>query len=1024
MPLDTRLLDISLATGIDTKTEQKLVPPNKSLVLENAVVVKTGEIQKRNGYDLLSNADNSNIGAADSNIIGGNSIHSYNGQLLLVGYDGYTASYGGGMFAKGEADSWMNCGSYTPVTYDVELIGTPINTGFTDSLPSHYQTDDYKLLTYTRTESQVDVQMTLLDDAGVIYQENTQVDASASGSQAYRMADAYGDYVVVLSSGGGGLQLRYMDPTDKTSTGTAVTLLASYYFGTTPVWDAAVINYPAHTAGDNAGGAGSDGGYLDAYQEGVLAYVLPDNKIGIATFDTHGNIHRHLHYTSPKAKNRAIRVHVVQDEALGSRIFVFYQDNTTGYLDCLRFSPAISALSSAHNIFTSIGGLTVQAISAADDPQSGQGCIRVFADIANFIEDYNLVQTGTISFDGSTVTKTMTVNHSSLASNGFTYANKPYVLMTHLSGLQNTYFLHTYRTSSGGGAYPVWPAKLFYGLAGGRRGPILAQVNQLSADKFSIACTKLARFYGHTVKELQNAIVTFNMNPDALQSVNIGPTLLVGGGIVTGFDGKSQELGFHLYPENVYLGASQPTGGGMGDGYRSYRAVYSWVDRNGEIYRSAPSEAVGNTLTGGTNTQLQAVNMPYLTHTDAINKTNGYMPGRVEIYRTVAGGSIFYLCGNYQPNDYSDSLLTDEEVGLETDEYVSQNEILYTTGGVLYNIAPPASNILAVSTNRVFLVPMDDRQAVWFSKEKVQGIGIEFAEELQLRIEKGGNNTGLSVLDDKLIIFKEREIYYVAGDGPNDLGQGGFSAPRQISSDVGCVDSNSVVNIGMGVMFKSHKGIYMLDRSLQTTYIGAAVEAWNNYKVISAVLLEDKNQVRFTLDKGQGALCFDYLHGQWSRFTNHPAKDAVVHNGLYHWLKDDGNVRAQTEGFIDSNFVIPMKVRTSWIKLNGLQGFQRVRKASILGEYKSPHRLTINIFVDYDEVNPVQTITFDSADAISGNEALQYEIHLKRQKCQSIMFEIYDSSQRLTMESCSLTSVTLECGVKRGLNKNPKRKRK
>ena len=101
-------------------------------------------------------------------------------------------------------------------------------------------------------------------------------------------------------------------------------------------------------------------------------------------------------------------------------------------------------------------------------------------------------------------------------------------------------------------------------------------------------------------------------------------------------------------------------------------------------------------------------------------------------------------------------------------------------------------------------------------------------------------------MDDKLIIFKNNSIYFMAGDGPNNLGQQDtFSQPQLISSDVGCENKNSIVLSPQGLFFKSNKGIFRLSRSLGLSYIGAPIEDFNDLTIKKADLLAKKNEVRF-----------------------------------------------------------------------------------------------------------------------------------------------------------------------------------
>lgn len=61
----------------------------------------------------------------------------------------------------------------------------------------------------------------------------------------------------------------------------------------------------------------------------------------------------------------------------------------------------------------------------------------------------------------------------------------------------------------------------------------------------------------------------------------------------------------------------------------------------------------------------------------------------------------------------------------------------------------------------------------------------------------------------------------------------------------------------LGIMYKSNKGIYLLNRSLQVDYIGSPVEDYNSQNITSADLIQDKNRRRFLTSSGV-TLVYDY----------------------------------------------------------------------------------------------------------------------------------------------------------------------
>jgi hypothetical protein len=161
------------------------------------------------------------------------------------------------------------------------------------------------------------------------------------------------------------------------------------------------------------------------------------------------------------------------------------------------------------------------------------------------------------------------------------------------------------------------------------------------------------------------------------------------------------------------------------------------------------------------------------------------------------------------------------------------------------------------------------------------------------------------------------------------------------------------------------------------------------------------------------ALVYDYLVGKWSVHDNHEQSHALLTDDGYTLARVDGSVWQRSDGFTDGDGgEISMLVRTPWVKLSGLQGFQRLFYVSVLGEWRSNHTLTMRVFYDYAQ-DAAETVTFEATSAAHGytvGDALQFRHHLGR-KCQSVMFELSDNAAG---EGLKLTSMALEVGVKSG----------
>ena len=270
----------------------------------------------------------------------------------------------------------------------------------------------------------------------------------------------------------------------------------------------------------------------------------------------------------------------------------------------------------------------------------------------------------------------------------------------------------------------------------------------------------------------------------------------------------------------------------------------------------------------------------------------------------------------------------------------------------------------------------------------------------------------------------------MTGQGPNDLGQqDDYQTPYLITSDAGCIDPNSIVENPNGMMFKSAKGIYMLKRNFGLQYIGDSVELYNDESIRSATLLATVNQIRLITEAGR-ALVYDYYSNRWTTFTNIQGLDSLEFKGSYYYVKSDGLVLKETPGlYLDNGRFINMKIKSAWIQIGGVQGFQRFYNMLILGTYLSPHKLLVKLSYDFNSFYQQETIidsdllaptTYGSVSpygsGIYGGEfpLYQWRVFPKLQKCQSFQYEFSDVKTDGSGASFSLSHVIAEVGIKDG----------
>ena len=418
-------------------------------------------------------------------------------------------------------------------------------------------------------------------------------------------------------------------------------------------------------------------------------------------------------------------------------------------------------------------------------------------------------------------------------------------------------------------------------------------------------------------------------------------------------------------------------------------------------------------------------------------------PVKICIYRWSQAQQIFYqvtsiivpILNNTAIDyiSYTDTLADNQILG---------NNILYTTGGVLENIAAPATNVITLFNNRLFLVDAEDPNLLWFSKQVIEATPVEMSDLLTIYVSpttsaqgSTGPTLAAAPLDDKLCLFKRDAIYYINGIGPDNTGENSqYSDAVFVTSTVGCSNQHSIVFMPQGLMFQSDKGIWLLGRDLQTSYIGAPVEKFTTgATVLSAVNIPGTNQVRFTLDSGI-TLMYDYFYGQWGTFTNIPAISSTLYQNLHTYVNSFGQVFQETPGaYIDGSAPVLMQFSTGWMNLAGLQGYERAYFFYMLGTYISAHKLNVTIAYDYNP-SPSQSMIIvpDNGTPNWGGDANwgsniawggignveQWRVFFTQGKCQAFQInvqELFDTSSPLTPGAgFTMSGIDIVIGQKSG----------
>ena len=1022
MVLQKQNVPIKLGPSIDTKVDPKQLQ-GTLLRLENAIIEKTGEIKKRNGFESLG----LNVLGASSTLSNAVKLANYNNELNLIDSRAlYTYSESTGQ--------WTNKGPCpTTESQTINIVTNSYEQKSPDLATSNGVT------TYAWEDSRGGVRVTVLDNAS---KARIVTDSELATNGVRPRCFALGQFHFVY----------YFDTVDEQIKCIRIDTLSPSLGGTRNVIATIDPLYP----------------HFDVCQMGTsrmcIAYRNLSGQLELATVLNTGAVGGLANGvqapTAITAEDPAISLTIVTGIPVTSldTVHAFWYNSTEGVKGAAYYSNFTEY--KAPIVIDATVTADVRNITAVayENELTGISVVDVYYERTAAAAINHYVSATRLTTATNTYNTPFVFQRSAgLASKAYRADLSTHVLVSYESaeGLQNTYFSlsDTALLQAVGWGYnwgfnwggsisesSVVRAKSLSTVAGGHtyNSSCLPGVWQIDDENICAVLRKTRIIAGNvetfTLTGVNQAIFN-HASPNVGVPQQLGQNLHIPGGYLKMYDGDTvTEHNFHLYPESITLAAS--TSGSIANGTYSYVVVWEWIDAKGQIHRSAPSIPQQITLTASNDEVV--VTIPTLRYTA---KT---APARAEViasvYRTTNGGTLYYKVSNDASPLYND-LTVDTITFNDTlnDSSITSRPLLYTTGDVLENTAVSACNTVVAFKNRLFAGGLEQENQLLYTKEIVVDEGAAFSQALQINVSGGsGGVRALAVLDDKLVIFKQSKIYILTGQGPTDTGsQNDFLTPQEIASDVGCTEPESVILTPKGVMFKSKKGIYLLDRSLQIAYIGDKVQDFNSLNISSAVTVPDLNQVRFTTESGT-TLVYDWYYDAWLTYTNQPAISATQWNNSYVFVKANGNALVETVGvYSDDSVPIKTKIETSWISVGGLQGFQRLYRLVLLGSYLGEHTLKCSIAYDFKAFNeetfsiiPSSVVigevygsdatygassTFGEADGV-----YQFEMKPARQKCQAfklIIEDVYPNS--VGTAAFSLSSLLAIVGVKGGSNRMP-----
>jgi len=1021
--LQKQPIPIPFVHGLDTKTDPKQVTVGKFLSLQNSIFTTTGEMRKRDGYGPLTTLPNP-----------ASYITTFGGNLTAIGSTLQAYSNG--------TKSWLNKGTFQPISLNVvPAVRSALSQTQADSViasnnfvctvfsEANGGTYDYKYVIQDYATGQYIVGPTLIPvSSGVV-----------TGSPRVFLLGGY--FIVVFTNViTATSHLQYIAiSVNSPTTVTANTDIASGYGAVSTVsWDGVVADNKLFIAYDTSAGG----------QQIKITYLNTSLVLGTT-----------VSFASEICTIMSMYVDLTN--LAQTVIYAAYYDvaSTTGKvlaidnnLNKLMSPTTIISSGTVNNITcTAQNGICTIAYEVAHTYSYDSNIASNFLDKVTVTKPATIT-TGTV---GSTTTFVRSVG---LASKAFLLNGSMYMLAAYdgktstVAAFQPTYFL----INLSGQVL----ARLAYQNGGGYLATGLPQAQVIGN---TVNISYLFKDLIQAVNKTQGAvsasgvysqtgvnIAAMEFSPSTLSTAEIGKNLNISGGMLYAYDGNTlSEQNFNLYPDSIEAtwstsGGSvhaQPDGSTNTNAY-AYQVIYQQTDAQGNIFNSAPSIPIFVTTTGSGTSGSITVTGPYARLTYKSNV-------KIIIFRwSVANQEYFQVTSISAPLLNVTTSDSWSFVDTQADASIQGNSLIYTTGGVVEDVGGPSCTAQTIFDTRLWLVDAEDKNLLWYSKQIIEGTPVEMSDLFTFYIApNAGTNASVGQIqcifpmDDKLIIWLHsangsQAIYYLNGTGPDNTGANSqFSQPIFITSTVSCTNQNSIVLIPQGLMFQAAdgKGIWLLDRSLGTQFIGDRVQSFSDQEVNSVVNVPGTTFVLFTLSSGT-MLMYDYYYNEWGTFVGQFPVSSTIFQGLHTIINSQGLVSQQTPGlYMDNGNPVNMQFQTGWIAMANLQGYQRAYYFYLLGEYISPHTLQVGIAYDYlpnvEQFNVIHPLNFaaDFGDVspfgaetpFGGQPTLeQWKIHLKRQKCQAFQITIQENFDPIfaTQPGAGLTlsGLNIIAAVKRG----------
>lgn len=276
--------------------------------------------------------------------------------------------------------------------------------------------------------------------------------------------------------------------------------------------------------------------------------------------------------------------------------------------------------------------------------------------------------------------------------------------------------------------------------------------------------------------------------------------IAIPGGMLSQWDGeKCQQLQFLHGPgiTAVVTGSGPQNPGGV----QTYCAVYERIDKFGNRIQSQPGNQVTVNTAVGDNVALRAE--PYSLSEDVSIWGGDVDRIRVVWYQSDDGGQLFTRVTpdgigtqEYQKNVPSHWPVLSPVMRWDAGWTNAGTEPLYTLGGGVECSQIGCTQQVLFHQNRLIAAGGADR--IWVSKLLQPGTAPQWSRLLTVGVG-GSQITAAASTGTVLYMFTDENLYAVQGEGPDDLGGGGYTSPQRLDGVPGLI-GNSIPMVANGTV--------------------------------------------------------------------------------------------------------------------------------------------------------------------------------------------------------------------------------